>query len=169
MITSSIIVPQEDLSLSIIPLQSNWQIQGLFLSALLFGPQIGTICAISYLILGLFYLPVFHGGGSIGYILTPEFGYLIGFIPAAWICGFLAKNNSNISLINYSFYTVLSLLILHLIGIFYIFLGKIFVNWTYSIFDLFLINSLIPFPSQLLLCLTISLISVSLKRILILK
>ena len=86
MIPSSIIFPQEDLSLSISPLHSNWQIQGVLLTSLLCGPQIGTISAISYLIIGLFYLPVFHGGGSVGYILTHEFGYLLGFIPAAWTC-----------------------------------------------------------------------------------
>ena len=102
MIPSSIIFPQEDLSLSISPLHSNWQIQGVLLTSLLCGPQIGTISAISYLIIGLFYLPVFHGGGSVGYILTHEFGYLLGFIPAAWICGFLAKQNTKANLINYS-------------------------------------------------------------------
>ena len=95
MIPSSIILPQQDLSLSIIPLNSNWQIQGVLMTALLCGPQIGIICAISYLIIGLFYFPVFHGGGSVGYILTHEFGYLLGFIPAAWTCGYLSKIKRN--------------------------------------------------------------------------
>ena len=108
MIPSSIIFPQEDLSLSIIPLHSNWQIHGVLLISLICGPKIGTISAISYLIIGLFYLPVFHGGGSVGYILTHEFGYLLGFIPAAWICGFLAKKDTKANLINYSFYTGMS-------------------------------------------------------------
>ena len=93
MIPSSIILPQETLSLSNIPLNSNWQIQGLLLTSLLCGPEIGTISALSYLIIGLFYLPVFHGGGSVGYILTHEFGYLLGFIPGSWTCGFLSKNS----------------------------------------------------------------------------
>ena len=139
------------------------------MTSLLCGPQIGIICSISYLIIGLFYLPVFHGGGSVGYILTPEFGYLLGFTPAAWICGFLAKNNSNANLINYSFYTILSLCILHFIGIFYLVLGKLFGNWVDNLFDLILINTFKPFPTQLLLCLSISLVSISLKRILIIK
>ncbi len=94
MIPSSIIFPQEDLSLSNISLHSNWQIQGLLLTSLLCGPEIGTISAIAYLIIGLFYLPVLHGGGSVGYIFTHEFGYLLGFVPDAWTCGFLAKNTS---------------------------------------------------------------------------
>jgi len=169
MIPSSIIVPQGDLSLSIIPLHSNWQIHGLLLTSLLCGPQIGTISAISYLILGLFYIPVFHGGGSVGYILTHEFGYLLGFIPAAWICGFLAKENSNADLINYSFYTSISLCIVHIIGIIYLIFGKIFGNWLDNLFDLILINTIIPFPTQLLLCISISLVSILFKRILLVK
>ncbi len=169
MIPSSIILPQQDLSLAIVPLSSTWQIQGLLMTSLLCGPQIGIICSISYLIIGLFFLPVFHGGGSVGYILTPEFGYLLGFTPAAWICGFLAKKNSNANLINYSFYTILALCILHFIGILYLVLGKLFGNWVDNLFNLILINTFIPFPNQLLLCLSISLVSISLKRILIIK
>tara|TARA_Y100001968_G_scaffold324837_1_gene365002 strand:- start:269 stop:778 length:510 start_codon:yes stop_codon:yes gene_type:complete len=169
MIPSYIILPQEDLTLSIISLQSSWQIQGLFLTSLLCGPQIGAISAISYLIIGLFYLPIFHGGGSVGYILTHEFGYLLGFIPAAWTCGYLAKKNLKASLLNYSFYTAISLCILHLIGIIYLVFGKIFGNWADSLFDLILKNTFIPFPVQLLLCISISLISILLKRILIVR
>ena len=169
MIPSSIILPQRDLSLSIIPLNSTWQIQGLLMTALLCGPQIGIICAISYLIIGLFYLPIFHGGGSVGYILTHEFGYLLGFIPAAWTCGFLSKRKSNANLINYSFYTIISLCILHITGIIYLVLGKLFWNWIDNLSDLILINTLIPFPTQVLLCLSISLISIFLRSLLILK
>ncbi len=169
MIPSSIIFPQEGLSLSNIPLNSNWQIQGVLLTSLLCGPEIGTISAISYLIIGLFYLPVFHGGGSIGYILTHQFGYLLGFIPAAWTCGFLAKNTSKANLINYSSYTAISLCILHITGIIYLVFGKIFGNWLDSLSDLILINTIIPFPTQLLLCISISLLSILLKTILIVK
>ena len=169
MIPASIILPQQDLSLSIILLNSNWQIQGLLLTSLVCGPKIGTISAISYLIIGLFYLPVFHGGGSVGYILTPEFGYLLGFIPAAWTCGFLSKRESNANLINYSFYTVLSLFILHFTGIIYLIIGNIFSNSLDNLIDLILINTLKPFPTQLLLCISISLLSILLKRTLIVK
>ena len=169
MIPSSIIFPQEDLSLSNIPLNSNWQIQGLLLTSLICGPEIGTISAISYLIIGLFYLPVFHGGGSVGYILTHEFGYLLGFIPAAWTCGFLAKKTSKPNLINYSFYTAISLCIIHITGIIYLIFGKIFGNWLDSLSDLILVNTFIPFPNQLLLCISISLLSILLKSLLIVK
>ena len=169
MIPSSIILPQQDLSLSIIPLNSTWQIQGVLMNALLFGPQIGVTCAISYLFIGLFYLPIFHGGGSVGYILTHEFGYLLGFIPAAWICGYLSKRNSNANLINYSYYTILSLCVLHFTGLLYLVLGKALGNWIDNLSDLILINTILPFPTQLLLCLSISLISLCIKRLLLIK
>ena len=169
MIPSSIILPQQDLSFSVIPLNSTWQIQGLLMTALLCGPQIGIICAISYLIIGLFYLPIFHGGGSVGYILTHEFGYLLGFIPAAWTCGFLSKRKSNASLIDYTFYSFLSLCILHFTGTLYLILGKLFGNWSENLSDLILINTIIPFPTQLLLCLPISLIAILIKRLLFIK
>ncbi len=169
MIPSSIILPQLDLSLSIIPLNSTWQIHGLFITSLLCGPQIGITCAISYLIIGLFYLPVFHGGGSVGYILTHEFGYLLGFIPAAWTCGYLSKRTSNANLINYSIYTTLSLCILHTIGILYLIIGKLIWNWRDSLADLILINTFLTFPTQLLLCFSISLISIFLKPLLLIK
>ena len=169
MIPASIILPQQDLTLSIIPLNSNWQIQGILLTSLLCGPQIGTICGVCYLIIGLFYLPVFHGGGSIGYILTHEFGYLLGFIPAAWTCGFLSKQGTKANLISYSLYTSFSLCILHVIGIIYLIFGKIFANWTENLLNLILINTFLPFPLQLLLCFAISLLSILLKRVLILK
>ena len=167
MIPSSIIFPQKDLSISIIPLQSTWQIQGLFLTSLLCGPRIGTISAVSYLIIGLFYLPVFHGGGSVGYILTQEFGYLLGFIPAAWTCGFLAKQNLKANLINYTLYTSFSLCILHIIGIIYLVIFKSFGGLVDNLTDLILINTIIPFPTQLLLCISISLLAVLLKRLLL--
>ena len=169
MIPSSVIFPQEDLTISNIALHSNWQIQGVLLTSLLCGPEIGTISAISYLIIGLFYLPVFHGGGSVGYILTHEFGYLLGFIPAAWTCGFLAKNSSKANLINYSFYTAIALTIIHTIGIIYLIICKVFGNWLENLSDLILINTFIPFPTQLLLCIAISLLSIFLRRVLIIK
>ena len=169
MLQSSIILPQQDMSLSNISLNSSWQIHGLLLSSLLFGSQIGATCAISYLIIGLFYLPVFHGGGSVGYILTHEFGYLLAFIPSALLCGFLSKRESNANLINYSLISILSLCMMHIIGITYLVLGKIIGNSMGNLYDLVLINTFIPLPTQLLLCLPISLIAISIKRLLFIK
>tara|TARA_Y100000766_G_scaffold252039_1_gene236082 strand:+ start:863 stop:1414 length:552 start_codon:yes stop_codon:yes gene_type:complete len=169
MIPSFIILPKGDLSLSIIPLHSNWQIPGLLLTSLICGPKIATISAISYIIIGLFYLPVFHGGGSVGYILTNEFGYLLGFIPAAWTCGYLVKKNQNENLINFTAYTAISLAVIHCTGITYLVLSKIFGNLINNLSDLILVNTFILLPNQLLLCISISLLALLFKKIILLR
>ncbi|MFN9914874.1 MAG: biotin transporter BioY, partial [Pirellulaceae bacterium] len=46
------------------------------------GPRSALLAAVGYLSLGLFQLPVFHGGGGSSYLLDPGFGYLAGFLPA---------------------------------------------------------------------------------------
>src|SRR5690554_4569970 len=57
-------------------------------SALLLGKK-ATIAQGLYVLLGLLGLPIFTGGGGIGYIFTPTFGYLLGFIAAAYVVGSL--------------------------------------------------------------------------------
>ena len=169
MIPSAIVSPQKDLSFSIIHLPSTWQIAGILLCSLLCGPQIGIISSLSYILIGLFYLPIFHGGGSVGYILTPEFGYLIGFIPASWLCGRLAEKVRIYSLISIAYSTILGLILIHLIGISYLIVGSLIWNWRESLFDLILTNSITPLPYQIALCLSISFIYLILKKILLIK
>lgn len=41
--------------------------------------------------LGLFGLPIFAAGGGIGYVLRPSFGYLVGFVVAAYVTGTLSE------------------------------------------------------------------------------
>ncbi len=169
MIPSAILIPQKDLSFSVYHLPSTWQIGGILLCSLLCGPQIGIISSLSYLLIGLFYLPIFQGGGSIGYILTPEFGYLIGFVPAAWTCGNLAPTKQNYSLINIIYSTIGALILIHFFGISYLIIGNLFWNWRESLMDLIITNSIAPLPSQMALCLSISFTFLILKKLLFIK
>ncbi len=63
----------------------------LFLGAML-GSRIGTLTVITYIFEGLIGLPVF-AGGTMGflYLLGPTGGYLIGFIPAVYLVGYLSE------------------------------------------------------------------------------
>ena len=61
------------------------------LAGLLLGGRLGAISVGSYIVLGLIGLPVFASGGGIGYILTPTFGYLIGFCVGAFVTGKIAN------------------------------------------------------------------------------
>ena len=63
----------------------------LFLGAML-GSRIGTLSVIMYISEGLMGLPVF-AGGTMGflYLLGPTGGYLLGFIPAVYLVGYLSE------------------------------------------------------------------------------
>ena len=51
--------------------------------------------------MGLFILPVFHQGGSLGYLLTPNFGYLLGLYPLIKIIDNLNNRNKIIIIFNH--------------------------------------------------------------------
>jgi len=52
-----------------------------------FGWRIGVATVALYLIEGLSGLPVFASGGGIDYVLRPSFGFLLGYLPMAYIIG----------------------------------------------------------------------------------
>jgi len=63
----------------------------IMLAALILGPKWGLFATVLYLLFGLLGLPVFSGGaGGIAKLLGPTGGYLIGYIPASVVMGFIA-------------------------------------------------------------------------------
>ncbi len=66
------------------------------LSGILLGKKVGVMACALYLLLGLLGLPVFALGGGIGYLLQPTFGYLLGFVPAAFVIGRIAEKKKTL-------------------------------------------------------------------------
>ena len=62
----------------------------LMIGALL-GARRGSLAVLAYIIEGAAGMPVFAFGGGFAFLLGPTGGYLIGFIPAAYITGRLAE------------------------------------------------------------------------------
>ena len=85
--------------------------------------------------MGLFILPVFHQGGSLGYLLTPNFGYLLGLYPLINIID-NSNTRNNINLGNFLKNGFIAIGVMHLTGILYNFIQII----PYSQFNLFLYN-----------------------------
>jgi len=112
-----------------------WQIPTIILLTLIFHKKIVFKAFSIYLILGLFIFPVFHLGGSIGYLLTPNFGYLLGLYPLIKIIDNL-NNRNKINVGSFLKNGFLAISAMHLTGIFYNFIQNIF----YSQFNLFLYN-----------------------------
>ena len=70
-----------------------WQIPTIILLTLIFHKKVVFRALSIYIILGLFIIPVFHKGGSTGYLLTPNFGYLLGYYPLIKIIDNLNSRN----------------------------------------------------------------------------
>ena len=112
-----------------------WQIPTIILLTLIFHKKVVFRAFSLYIILGLFIAPVFHQGGSIGYLLTPNFGYLLGLYPLIKIIDNLnTKNKINVG--NFLKNGFIAISAMHVTGIFYNLLQVIF----YSQFDIFLYN-----------------------------
>ena len=74
-----------------LPVPITMQTFSVLLSGAILGAKKGALSQFSYLILGLIGVPWFSRGGGVIYIFTPTFGYLLGFILASYIVGFLCE------------------------------------------------------------------------------
>ena len=128
-------LPFLDKSSNTFEMPITWQIPTIILLTLIFHKKVVFRAFSVYLILGLFILPVFNQGGSIGYLLTPNFGYLLGLYPLIKIIDNL-NNRNKINVGNFLKNGFIAIGAMHLTGIFYNFLQIIF----YSKFNLFLYN-----------------------------
>jgi len=112
-----------------------WQIPTIILLTLIFHKKVVFRAFSIYIILGLFIAPVFHLGGSIGYLLTPNFGYLLGLYPLINIIDNLnTRNKINVGIFFKNGF--IAICAMHVTGIFYNLLQVIF----FSQFNIFLYN-----------------------------
>ena len=89
---SAIVAASARLTIPLEPVPVTGQTFGVLVVAMALGSRLGTLALAAYLIEGLAGLPVFAGGASgPGAIAGPSGGYLIGYLPAAWLIGHLAE------------------------------------------------------------------------------
>lgn len=75
-------------------------LQSLFviLSGLILGGKLGALSQIVYIFLGLIGLPIFAGfTGGPQTVMKPSFGFIIGFIFAAYIVGIIVHSGHGVS------------------------------------------------------------------------
>lgn len=73
-----------------VPVKLTLQMVGVYLAPMILGFKLGTLSVVLYVLLGAAGLPVFSDmRGGIDVILGPTGGYIIGFIFAAMLIGFV--------------------------------------------------------------------------------
>lgn len=96
-----------------------YQIAGVLLTGCLGGQNAAAYAQVAYVVLGLFKLPIFAHGGGFDYLQQPSFGYILGFIPGGWLCGYLALPGKR-KLEALTLCCLLGLFVIHLCGIIYL-------------------------------------------------
>ena len=135
MIPVYIPLPFIDRSINNIEIPVTWQIPTLILLTLMYHKRVIYRALSLYIFLGLFILPVFHEGGSIGYLLSPNFGYLLGMYPLIKIIDNL-NNRDRLCARNFLKNGLTAISAMHITGIIYNFIQIIF----YREYNIFLYN-----------------------------
>lgn len=107
--------------------------QALFtiLAGVMLGARIGAMSQLIYVLLGLIGLPIFSDGtGGLNHVISPSFGYLIGFVISAFVMGKIVEHSEKVTFIKIFATCILGIIIIYLIGIpyFYIILKTVLVK-----------------------------------------
>lgn len=102
----------------------SYQIGAVMLVGCLGGRNAAVMSQIAYLSLGLAGFQVFSQGGGMKYLTEPSFGYLLGFVPAAWVCGYIAFKAPP-RLESLAFSGLCGVIVVHTVGIAYLILSYI--------------------------------------------
>lgn len=107
------------------------------LAGAILGGRLGALCVTLYVLIGLLGIPVFAKTpyGGLAYVLQPTFGFLLGFVLAAYVIGKFLEYTKGNGIMRYLIAMVLGITVMYLVGIPYLFgiiklfLGKPFTLW----------------------------------------
>lgn len=159
--------------MAIVSLGVSFQVGAVLLTGCVGGKNAAALSQIAYLVLGLalfrvFEFPVFTQGGGLSYVREPGFGYLIGFVPAGWVCGYLAFQNPP-KLETLALSCLSGLGIIHGLGIIYLTLASL-LGWLQTVsasyWELLLSYSVLPLPGQLVVVCAVAVLSLVLRQLL---
>ena len=122
------------------------------LAGMLLGGKLGALSVLAYLGLGLAGLPVFSGGGGLGYIVKPTFGYLLSFAAGTFVTGYLsASAGTNIRRLLTA--ALAGMLIVYSGGTAYCWLiYRFYLQQAIGFWPLLLSCVIMPLPKDILLC-----------------
>ncbi len=129
------------------------------------GPAGGVLAMVIYAVVGLAGLPVFASGGGIGYVLSPTFGYIPGFVACAAVTGHLAPLNRRGSTAAAWLVMAAGVLTIYIPGVLWLMvILRIIADAPVPAGDLLGIGLLIPLPGDLLASIPAAALSVRLRK-----
>nr|WP_315863004.1 MULTISPECIES: biotin transporter BioY [unclassified Thermosynechococcus] len=115
------VLPSSWAAVPVYGLPVSYQVAAVLLVGCMGGRQAAALSQVAYLILGLSGFQVFSQGGGLDYWREPTFGYLLGFVPGAWVCGWLAfRPQKRVSLEWLALSGLAGLVLIHVCGALYL-------------------------------------------------
>lgn len=134
-------------------------------AGILLGSKLGMLSQLLYVVIGLIGIPVFTQGGGPAYIFKPTFGYLIGFIIAAYVIGKIVENQQKVSVKNLLIASMAGLFIIYLIGVPYLYvINKFYLGNQYTVYMSVLYGFIMCVGGDIALSVIISLVGVKVVR-----
>jgi biotin transport system substrate-specific component len=82
------------LPVPLVPVPLTLQTLGVMLAGIVLGPRLACIAMALYVLLAAIGLPVLPGArGGLAVFAGPTGGFLLGFIPGAWVAGWMARRS----------------------------------------------------------------------------
>ncbi|XFA72066.1 biotin transporter BioY [Thermosynechococcaceae cyanobacterium Okahandja] len=162
------VLPSSWSAIPVYGLPVSYQVAAVLLVGCMGGRQAAALSQVAYLILGLSGFQVFSQGGGLDYWQEPTFGYLLGFVPAAWVCGWLAFRPGTTARIEWLALSALAgLAIIHGCGLLYLAGLALFGQITQPLLELVQQYSLWALPGQLVIVCLVALVARILRLVLL--
>ena len=134
------------------------------MAGLLLGGRKGALSVGVYILLGLVGLPVFAEGGGFWYILKPSFGYLLGFMLAAYVTGTMVERKKKLLTGWVIAVNFLGLFIVYAAGmIYYYVICNYVIDTPIAIGPLFLYCFVLAVPGDICLCILAAILTVRVR------
>lgn len=148
------------------PVSITLQVEMALLAGLLLGPNCGALAVLAYIALGLIGLPIFTNGGGPAYVLFPTFGYMIGFVLAAFAAGHISRKK-DASVLRLCIAALVGVAIIYAVGVPYFWaIYEFHLGTPASSYTLLYPCFLLPLGPDCLLCIIIAIASKRLKKLL---
>ncbi|MGL4345080.1 MAG: biotin transporter BioY [Cellulosilyticaceae bacterium] len=123
------------------------------LAGILLGCKLGGISQLTYVLIGLSGVPVFTGGGGIGYVLRPTFGYIIGFVMASFVIGYMVQKCEKLSFWKLFGAAFTGLIVVYVIGVPYLYvINTFYIGNAIGLWTALWSGAIICLPGDLTVC-----------------
>jgi biotin transport system substrate-specific component len=135
-------------------------------AGILLGARLGAYSQLLYVLIGLVGIPVFTQGGGPNYIFKPSFGYLLGFIVAAFVIGKITEKLKKLTFDKAFLAIMAGIFCLYLIGVTYMyFILNLYLNQSVTIRWVVYNGAFIFLPKEIVLATIIAMSAVKIRPI----